>query len=99
MKMLYPAEVELVIDELPEIAEVAVVGYKDEETGEVPHAYIVFHEGMSLEKEQIMKHCRKELARYKIPRSINFVSELPKTLVGKIDKKAIVAKYLANEDK
>lgn len=96
---VYPAEVELVIDELPEIAEVAVVGYKDEETGEVPHAYIVFHEGMSLEKEQIIKHCRKELARYKIPRSINFVSELPKTLVGKIDKKAIVAKYLANEDK
>jgi len=94
---VYPAEVELIIDELPEVAEVAVVGYKDVETSEAPHAFIVFHDGMSLTEEQIIKHCRKKLARYKIPRTINLVSELPKTLVGKIDKKAIVAKYLAQE--
>lgn len=92
---VYPAEIELVIDELPEIQEVAVVGCPDEATGEAAHVFIVFHEGMSLTEEQIVKHCNRKLAHYKRPRTINFVMELPKTLVGKIDKKAIVASYLA----
>ncbi len=91
---VYPAEVEMIIDQLPEIAEVAVVGYPDEESGEAVHAYIVLNAEHTLSVEQILLHCRKNLTRYKVPHFLTIVEELPKTLVGKIDKKALVAQYL-----
>jgi long-chain acyl-CoA synthetase len=86
----------MVIDQLPEIAEVAVVGYPDEESGEAVHAYIVLTTEHTITVEQVLLHCRKNLTRYKVPHFITIVDELPKTLVGKIDKKALVAQYLTN---
>ena len=56
---MFTSEVEMVIDQLPEIAEVAVVGYPDEESGEAVHAYIVLNAEHTLSVEQIFAHCRK----------------------------------------
>ncbi len=93
---VYPAEIERVIDELPEVKEVAVVGYPDPDTSEAVHAFIVFDGEHLLSQEEIIRYCRKSLTKYKMPKTITVVKELPKTLVGKIDKKAIVATYLAS---
>lgn len=92
---VYPAEVERVIDQIPSIQEAAVVGYPEEHTGEAVHVYIVFKDGCELTKDDIVAHCRKKLTKYKIPHYFNFVKELPKTPVGKIDKKALRNEYFA----
>ena len=92
---VYPAEVEQVVDMMPQVHEVAVVGYPAEETGESVHAFIVLSGNKLLTRDEIRAHCRKNLTKYKMPKTITIVEELPKTLVGKIDKKALVAKYLA----
>ncbi len=83
---VYPVEVEHAFDDLPGIKEVAVIGVKDDLTGEQVVAYIVVKDGYNLTEAQVREHCQKKLARYKIPKHIYFEQELPKTLVGKIDK-------------
>lgn len=88
---VYPAEIERVLDELHNIKEIAVVGKPQEHTGEGVHAYIVLHEGKELSEEMIVLHCRKKLTKYKLPHYFHFVDELPKTAVGKIDKKKLAA--------
>lgn len=88
---VYPAEVERVIDELKEIKEVAVLGVPDDHTGESVYAFIVFDKEHTLSENQILEHCHKELTEYKIPKKIIVLESLPKTLIGKIDKKAILA--------
>lgn len=87
---VYPAEIERVIDDLDYVKEVAVVGRPDENTGEAAHVYIVLKDDALATPEEIIKHCKKYLTKYKIPRTVHFLSELPKTAVGKIDKKNIV---------
>lgn len=93
---VYPAEIERVICELPGIKEAAVIGYPDDETYEAVHAFIVFVDKIDknfLSHDELIGHCSKNLAKYKIPKTITVVNELPRTLVGKIDKKAITANY------
>jgi long-chain acyl-CoA synthetase len=80
---VYPNEVEEQIAKLEGVKEVGVIGLPDENTGERVCAYIV-SSSRSLSKEQIIEHCQKDLARYKLPKSISFVDELPKSPVGKI---------------
>ncbi|MGV3487084.1 MAG: acyl-CoA synthetase [Tuberibacillus sp.] len=92
---VYPLEVENVIGEHPAVSEVAVVGLPDEKWGERVSAVIVLKDGQTLTEEELREHCLKSLGRYKIPRTILFVNELPKTDVGKIDKKKIVSEYAA----
>lgn len=92
---VYPAEVERVIDEIPQVQEIAVVGYPEENTGESVHAYIVFRGNEYLTKDDINAYCRKKLTKYKIPHHYHFVTELPKTPVGKIDKKALREEYIS----
>lgn len=81
-----PKEVEEVIQELKEIQEVAVVGITDETLGETIKAFIVVNPKMNLDKSKVQRHCKMNLATYKIPKKINFVDELPKTASGKIQK-------------
>ena len=81
-----PKEVEEVIQELPEVEEVAVVGVPDETLGEVIKAYIVAAPDQKLAVRAIQYHCRKNLAAYKIPRQIELVDALPKTASGKIKR-------------
>jgi fatty-acyl-CoA synthase len=83
---IYPAEVEAVIVELPQVASVAVIGVADEKWGEVPRAVVTLREGTSLTQEDIRAHLDGRLARYKIPKSVVFVTEMPRTASGKIRK-------------
>lgn len=81
-----PKGIEEVIQELPEVQEVCVIGVPDDLMGEVIKAFIVIRSDMSADKKTILGHCKKNLATYKIPKSIEFVDDLPKTASGKIQK-------------
>ncbi|WEG16279.1 long-chain fatty acid--CoA ligase [Alkalihalophilus pseudofirmus] len=86
---VYPLEVEHVLNEHPAVSEVAVVGLADEKWGEVVSAFIVVKKNFTLSEEELLAHCQRTLGRYKIPKRITFVEELPKTPVGKVDKKKL----------
>jgi long-chain acyl-CoA synthetase len=92
---VYPAEIESVLDNFKEIKESAVIGVTDENSGEAVLAFIVFKEGLHLQEADIIAKCRKVLTAYKVPRHIHIVEELPKTLVGKIDKAALSKKFVS----
>lgn len=81
-----PKEIEEVIQEIEDVQEVAVVGCPDELLGEIIKAYIVPKKGSELKQRTIQHHCRNNLAIYKIPKTIEFIEELPKTASGKIQK-------------
>jgi fatty-acyl-CoA synthase len=83
---IYPAEVEQAIAELDAVGSVAVIGVPDEKWGEVPRAVVLLREGARLTDEQLRSHLEGRLARYKIPKSVVFVSEMPRTASGKIRK-------------
>jgi len=80
---IYPKEIENVLYKLPEINECAVVGKKDEKWGQVPVLYVV----SSLDEEAILSYLSKNLAKYKLPKKIIHLDELPKNASGKILKK------------
>lgn len=86
---VYPQEVEQCIITHPKVLEVAVVGTPDLHWGEVVTAFIVGKNNFN-NIEEIQEHCRNFLGGYKIPRRIFFVAALPKTHVGKIDKKRLL---------
>jgi fatty-acyl-CoA synthase len=79
-------EVEAAIDSHPAVLEVAVVGVPDEKWGERPKAYVVLRPGASVEAADLLAHVRDQIARYKVPDVVEFISELPKTSTGKIQK-------------
>ncbi|WP_284985882.1 o-succinylbenzoate--CoA ligase [Arthrobacter sp. fls2-241-R2A-172] len=83
---IYPAEVEAAIAELPEVGSVAVIGVADDKWGEVPRAIVTLREGRTLTEDQLRAHLEGRLARYKIPKSVVFVEEMPRTASGKIRK-------------
>ncbi|WP_419877763.1 AMP-binding protein [Brevibacillus centrosporus] len=82
---VYPIEVEDLIDHIPDVMEVAVVGVAHETLGEVPRAYVVKKQGSPLTEEEIVEACRQRLAAYKIPEVV-FVSSLPVNGLGKVMK-------------
>jgi len=79
-------EVEAAIDAHPAVLEVAVVGIPDEKWGERPKAFVVLREGREATAADIVAHTRERIAKYKVPERIEFVTELPKTSTGKIQK-------------
>ena len=81
---VYPAEVEQYLQSHPAIEEVAIVGTADERWGEVGKAFVALREGAMLSELEIFEFCRLGLAKYKIPKYVHFVGELPKTDTGKI---------------
>jgi long-chain acyl-CoA synthetase len=85
---VYPNEVEDALTLHAEIIEAAVVGLPHEEKGEVVKAYIV-RSSSDLTEEAILEHCREHLTGYKIPKHIEFRSELPKSNVGKVLRRAL----------
>jgi len=84
---VYPAEVEQVIMELDAVGGVAVVGVPDPRWGEVPRAYVQLKDGRTLDDGAIQRHLDGRLARYKIPKTVVVVEELPRTPSGKIRKR------------
>lgn len=81
---IYPAEIEQIIMERPEVESVAVIGTPDERWGEVPLAVVVARS--EIDPETIVSHLTGRLAKYKIPRRVVFVDELPRTASGKVRK-------------
>ncbi|MGG1655801.1 long-chain-fatty-acid--CoA ligase [Geobacillus thermopakistaniensis] len=86
---IYPREIEEVLYEHPAVKEAAAVGVPDPYRGETVKAIIVLKDGMQASEEEILAHCRKNLAAYKVPRIVEFRAELPKTNVGKILRRAL----------
>jgi fatty-acyl-CoA synthase len=70
----------------PAITEVAVVGLPDEKWGEAPHAFVVLASGAAATEAELIAFARDRLAHFKAPRAVTFVTELPKTATGKIQK-------------
>ncbi len=85
-----PREVEEVLYKHDSVLEAAVAGLPDAHSGEIIKAYVVAKPGKTLTAEQVLEHCRQELAPYKVPKEVAFKEELPKTLVGKILRRALV---------
>jgi long-chain acyl-CoA synthetase len=83
---VYPNEIEECIAGIPGIQEAAVIGVPDPKTGEAVRAYVVADDPVPSE-QAILDHCRKHLAAYKVPRSVEYREELPKSLIGKILRK------------
>lgn len=81
---VYPKEVEIVIFEHPAVQSVAVAGLPDEVRGETVHAFVVLRPGAAATAAELIEHCRRNLARFKVPRGITFVDEMPLTGSGKI---------------
>lgn len=86
---VYPREVEEVLFQHPSVKEAAAVGVPDEYRGESVKAVVVLQEGKAATAEEIVAFCRQRLAPYKVPRTVEFTSELPKTLVGKVLRRAL----------
>jgi fatty-acyl-CoA synthase len=86
---VYPAEVEEVILGHPKVAEVGVIGVPDEKWGESVRAVVVPLPHQTLSAEEIQDSCREKLAKYKIPKSVIFVDELPRNPSGKILKRIL----------
>lgn len=87
---IYPLEVEQVINKLSEVCEVAVIGMQHLKWGEVPIAFVVKKSRSVLTEKEVINHCRLFLAKYKIPKEIVFLEELPKNATGKIQKVQLV---------
>lgn len=87
---VFPAEVETYLYTNEKVKEAAVIGVDDEKWGEVGKAYIVLKDDQLSNEKEIIDYCKGNLAKYKIPKYVEFLSELPKTEAGKIDKKKLI---------
>ncbi|MEV0669833.1 AMP-binding protein [Mycobacterium sp. NPDC050441] len=81
---VYPLEVENLITSHPEVDEVAVIGVSDEDFGQRLNAYVVLNDGATLGADEIKDYVRANLARYKIPRDVEFLNRLPRNATGKV---------------
>ncbi len=87
---VYPAEVEQCLYGHPSISEVAVVGVPDEKWGEVGMAFVVLRPGQHIEKQEVINYCDGKVARFKIPKHVVFLSELPKGGSGKLLRRTLL---------
>lgn len=88
-EIVFEPEIEAAMHKHPSIAEAAAIGVPDKLRGEVPKAFVVLKEGISLNEEELRYFCRQHLAHFKIPHYFQFMSELPKNRAGKIDKEKL----------
>ncbi len=86
---VFPAEVEEVILEHPQVEAVAVIGVPHPHSGEAVKAYVVVRTGASVEEDDIIEFCAARLARYKCPAKVMFVDELPQDRAGKVLRRAL----------
>jgi long-chain acyl-CoA synthetase len=100
---IYPREVEEVLYKHPQVREAAVIGVQDPYRGETVKAFIVLRDGETATEEDIIAYCKQELARYKVPKLVEFRQELPKSLIGKVLRRVLMeeekAKAQAHFDK
>ena len=90
---IYPREIEEVLMEHPGVEEAAVIGIPDRKWGEAIHAVVVRVPDSQTDAEQLMAFCRERLARFKVPRSVEFVDRFPRNSIGKLLKRELRAPY------
>lgn len=90
---VYPKEIEILLDEIPSIQESAVIGISDADYGEMVVAVIVLKSGCVLMEDEIKRILKSQLVSYKIPKRFLFVSELPRNVMGKIQKNQLREQY------
>ncbi len=93
---IYPAEIEAALETHPDVFEAAVFGIPSDDWGESVHAVVVKAPGSDLSDAALIAHAREHLAGYKVPRSIAWADELPKTGSGKLLKRELRAPYWAD---
>ena len=86
---VYPREVEEVLFTHPALNEAAVIGIPDSDYGEAVHAFVVLKEDASVDEAALISYCAERLVKYKVPKHIEFLNELPKNSTGKILKSAL----------
>jgi long-chain acyl-CoA synthetase len=92
---VYPREVEEVLYQHPQVLEAAVIGLPDKVRGEKVTAYVVLKSGETAKASEIRTFCRERLAPYKVPRAVHFRDELPKSMAGKVLRRALREEELA----
>ncbi len=88
---VWPREIEEVLSAHPAVMEVAVAGIPDDAKGEVPKAWVVLKAGETATEAALRDYCRDKLAPYKVPAQVEFRNDLPKTMVGKVLRRLLVA--------
>jgi long-chain acyl-CoA synthetase len=96
---VYSTEVEAVLYQRSEILEAVVIGVPDERWGEAIKALVVPRSGVHLSEAEVIAHCKAVLSPYKVPRSVEFVAELPKSGTGKILKSALRERYWMGKER
>jgi long-chain acyl-CoA synthetase len=94
---VYPSEVEDVLREHPAVADCCVAGLPDRYRGETVKAYVVLKPGSSLTEDEVLEHCRASLTGYKVPKQVEFRESLPRSAVGKVLRRVLVAEEKAEK--
>ena len=95
---IYPAEIESVLYSHPDVLEAAVLGVPDPDWGEAVKAVIVLKKGAGTRSDELISFCKERLAAYKVPKSIEIVSSLPHTEIGKVNKAQVKEMLLQRSD-
>jgi len=87
---IYPRDIDEVLFEHPKVQEAIAVGVPDEYRGETVKAFVVLKEGQDCTEDEIISFCKERLAKYKVPKLVEFRVELPKSLIGKVLRRALL---------
>jgi long-chain acyl-CoA synthetase len=91
---VYPREVDECLCQHPKVQEACVIGVPQELRGERIKAFVVLKDGERATPAELLGHCRERLAKFKVPKQIEFRKELPKTLVGKVLRRVLLEEEL-----
>jgi len=91
---VYPRDIEEVLFRHPKVKDAVVVGVPDEFMGEMIKAYVVLRDGETATEEEIVAYCARELAKFKVPKAVEFRQELPRTMVGKVLRRVLLEEEL-----
>ena len=94
---VYPAEVENVLFQLPQVADAAIIGVPNERWGEVGMAIIVRKQDQHLAEGEVIQHCLGRLAKFKVPQSVAFVDVLPRNATGKVLKRELRTQFVGKD--
>ena len=94
---VYPAEIENVLYQLPEVAEAAIIGVPNDKWGEVGLAVLALKPGATLDRATVVQHCVTRLAKFKVPNDIAIVEALPRNATGKVLKRELRTQFLGSD--